>query len=142
MIALVAMLLAQWNPNVGSGPARVVGVDGGPVPVYLLNGSASDGGGVFVTNFPATQPVSLASVPTHAVTLASTTVSNFPASQAVSVASLPVAGVYAQGPDGGTTFDVSGSVVSLATTAPTPNRFPLNPFLPRCNPVRRTGCQP
>jgi hypothetical protein len=37
-------------------------------------------------------------------------------------------------------IDSSGAQYVRPVTAVNP--YPLNPFLPRCNPVRRTGCQP
>ncbi len=65
MSALLLMLLAQWNPNIiPTRSTAVTGIDGGAVPVSGFPASQPVTG----TFFQATQPVSLASMPSTPVT--------------------------------------------------------------------------
>ena len=134
MTAIVALLLA-WNPNIGSGPAVVVGPDGGPVSVSgALTATVALDAGSTLTVFPgATFPVSIASMPSTPVTgtfwqstqpvSGRLTCDTFNATdggvQAVSgtfwQSTQPVSGTVTSnvglGIDGGRTLDVSGSHV-------------------------------
>ena len=118
MIALLALLLG-WNPNAPLGPAPVMGPDGGAVAVYLINPPATDGGGVAVTNFP-----------------------NYLTDVQLRADYLALRPLAAYGPDAGDTVDVTGSTVNVLPHAVFIVSPALNPFLPRCNPVRRARCQP
>lgn len=122
-----ALLLAAVPPPPTQPPTRVVSFDGGAclpvkidsIPTLLVNvGDA----GVLNVNFPATQPVSLASVPSHPVTgtlsiniLDAGAPINvqgafYPATQPVSIATMPstpVTGTFWQA-----TQPVSGTVTA------------------------------
>lgn len=72
--ALLAALLTVVGAPPGpppSVPQRIVGYDGGatiPVSVTASINVVLDGGAITVSNFPATQPISAVSLPTHGVT--------------------------------------------------------------------------
>lgn len=115
-LLLLLLTVSRFETNQGQGQN-----DGGVAwQVTCTNcsgggGSSSDyigfdAGYVSVANFPTTQAVSLASVPTHAVTLASTTITGTSAVSIASMPSTPVTGSFFQ----------ATQPVSLASAPTTP----------------------
>lgn len=124
----------SWAPDGGSIGSVAVSNFPAPDGGYLgyVNAQLVDSG-VAITNFPALQNVQVVD--------SGISVTNWPTIQniqvvdsGISVLNFPATWAPDAGPLG--SVIVTGSVISTFTNNP------LNPFLPRCNPVRRTGCQP
>lgn len=140
------------NVNISAGASTSWAPDGGPIgSVTVTNFPAPDGGflgSVTVTNFP--QPdggfIGIVSI------TGNVGVTQITSPWQVQATNLDVAlstrtkpsdqqHVLVDQSDGGVTYDVTGSSVRIGGDV---SVMPLrpNPFTPRCNPVRRTGCLP